>query len=238
MSTAPSSLSTTSGSKHLSMLAPGSAVTLDVLTTSGERARCRTLFVGFLPNQYVLLQFPDTTKFPSVAPLLEPGIGLTVRGLVERYEGAIVAFRTTIKQVIVRPSRLLVLAFPSQSQLQNLRSATRIATQIPVKLTVNNTQVEALIVDLSNTGCRIHMVPNKELALLNGDKLQLQVDETAEQSTSSPPLAATICNTRLGQKSWVLGLMFDDNARAAATELLHQSIISKDDQKSPEAEAS
>lgn len=206
--------------QQLSLLAPGTLVTIEVLNTAGEKARCRALYVGNLPQQYLLLQFPDPTKYASLVPLLEPGVGLTVRGLVEGHEGAIIAFRSTIKQQLTTPSRLLVLSYPSQSQLQNLRTTPRIATQIPLILRVDNAQCGATMTDLSNKGCRVLLPANKQLALLNGQQVRLSIKEEEKACE----LEATICNVRFGKTTWTVGLMFAEGAQANATELLHQII--------------
>lgn len=207
--------------QHLSLLDPGSPVTIDVLTTSGEKARCRALYVGHLPQQYLLLQFPDPVKYPEIAPLLTPGVGLTVRGLVERHEGAIVAFRSTVKQHLTTPSRLLVLSFPTQSQLQNLRTTPRISIELSLMLDVDGQKTPATMTDLSNKGCRVQLQANEALALLNGQQVTLDVVDDEKRYA----LTASICNARFGKNLWTLGLMFSDSSQADATELLHQTIV-------------
>ena len=210
-------------SQHLSLLDPGSQVTIEVLNTAGEKTRCRTLYIGNLPQQYLLLQCPEPAKCASMVSLLEPGVGITVRGLVEGHEGAIIAFRSTVKQQLTTPSRLLVLSYPSQSQLQNLRTTPRITTHIPLILRVDNAQCEATITDLSNKGCRVQLPANEQLALLNGQQVRLSIKE----GDKACELEGTICNARFGKSTWIVGLSFAEGAQATATELLHQIIASQ-----------
>ena len=124
--------------RNLALLQAGSLVTIDVVTPTGQRGKFRTTFIGYLPKQYILIQFPENNKLGKFAEYIVPGSSITVRGLIEGHEGAVVAFISTIKQTMQIPSRIIVLEFPSTVNLQNLRSSVRIATDINAKVKIDD----------------------------------------------------------------------------------------------------
>ena len=48
--------------RNLALLHAGSMVNIDITTPAGQRAKFRTIFIGYLPKKYVLIQFPESTK--------------------------------------------------------------------------------------------------------------------------------------------------------------------------------
>ena len=114
--------------RNLALLNAGTPVTIDIATPAGQKAKFRTTFIGYLPKQYVLIQFPEASKLGKFSHYITQGAGITVRGLIEGHEGAVVAFISTVKQTLQIPSRIMVLDFPHTVTLQNLRSSVRIDT--------------------------------------------------------------------------------------------------------------
>ena len=114
--------------RNLALLNPGAIVTLDMSTPAGQRGKFRSSFIGYMPKNYVLVQYPDSSKLGSFSQYIAQGMGVTVRGLIEGHEGAVVAFVSNVKQTIQIPSRIIVLEFPREVSLQNLRSSMRIDT--------------------------------------------------------------------------------------------------------------
>ncbi|MFT6918630.1 MAG: hypothetical protein ACJA2G_001249 [Cognaticolwellia sp.] len=49
-------------SRNLVLLNPGAIVTLDMTTPSGQRGKFRSVFIGYMPKKYVLVQFLDSSK--------------------------------------------------------------------------------------------------------------------------------------------------------------------------------
>ncbi|SEK73332.1 c-di-GMP-binding flagellar brake protein YcgR, contains PilZNR and PilZ domains [Colwellia chukchiensis] len=209
--------------RNLALLPPGATITLDMSTPAGQRGKFRSKFVGYLPKNYVLVQYPDSSKLGNFAQYITQGMGVTVRGLIEGHEGAVVAFISHVKQTVQLPSRLIVLEFPREVSLQNLRSAMRIETHIKAKLKIKDEHWSAVIANISETGC--------QLLVSNGEKLTLTGEQAVEiiiedfQGLKNLKLQAIICNNRTQAEGVMLGMKFADASKSEVTKVLQQAVV-------------
>ena len=210
--------------RNLALLQAGSIITIDISTPAGQRAKFRTTFIGYLPKKYVLIQFPDAKKLGKFSQHIVQGASITVRGLLEGHEGAVVAFVSSIKQTLQMPSRIMVLDFPKTVGLQNLRSSVRIETYIKAKVKVKDEYWDSVISDISVSGC--------QLMINNGEKLTLSDDKPVEitiedfQELKNLKLEAEICNSKVQSDGILLGVKFDDSSKLQVVKLLQQAVIS------------
>ena len=208
--------------RNLALLHAGSTVTIDIATPAGQRGKFRTTFIGYLPKHYVLIQFPDLTKLGKFSQYLNQGASVTVRGLIEGHEGAVVAFVSQVKQTLQLPSRIMVLDFPRSVTLQHLRSSIRIDTDIGAKVKIDDAYWQTTIMDLSITG--------GQLSILNGDKLALAENKTVEiiiendDAIENVKLQATICNLKQQHDGLSFGVKFNDKSVSQVSELLLQAM--------------
>jgi c-di-GMP-binding flagellar brake protein YcgR len=210
-------------SRSLALLNPGASVTLDMTTPSGQRGKFRSVYIGYMPKKYVLVQYPDSSKLGSFAQYVTQGIGVTVRGLIEGHEGAVVAFVSNIRQTIQIPSRMIVLDFPHEVRLQNLRSSMRIETYIKAKVKVKEEYWASVISDISVSGCQI-LINNGEKLLLTEDK-PVEIIIEAFQCLQNLKLIAEICNIKIQVDGIMLGVKFDDSSKVEVTKLIQQAVI-------------
>lgn len=209
--------------RNLALLTPGATVTLDMSTPAGQRGKFRSSFIGFMPKSYVLVQYPDNAKLGSFSQHIVQGMGVTVRGLVEGHEGAVVAFVSNVKQTIQIPSRMIVLEFPREVSLQNLRSSMRIDTYIKAKIKVKDEYWVAVISDISVSGCQL-MINNGEKLSLTADKLVGVIIEDF-QDLKNLKLVAKICNSKTLADGIMLGLQFEESSKADVTQLMQQAVV-------------
>jgi c-di-GMP-binding flagellar brake protein YcgR len=208
---------------NLALLHPGSVVTLDMSTPAGQCGKFRSTFIGYLQKHYVLVQYPDSSKMGSFAKYIAPGMGVTVRGLIEGHEGAVVAFISNVKQSIQIPSRILVLEFPREVSLQNLRASMRIETYIKAKTNIKDEYWGSIISDISISGCK--------LMITNGEKLTLTDDKPVEiiiedfQGLKNLKLEAEVCNSKIQTGGVLLGVKFSDSSKSEVTKLLQEAVI-------------
>ncbi len=211
-------------SRNLALLHPGATVTLDMSTPAGQRGKFRSQFIGYMPKNYVLVQYPDSSKLGRFSQYIAQGMGVTVRGLIEGHEGAVVAFVSNVKQTIQIPSRIIVLEFPREVSLQNLRSSIRIETYIKAKVKIKDEYWVSVISDISVSGC--------QLLINNGEKLTLTDDKPVEviiedfQGLKNLKLEADICNSKIQADGVMLGVKFSDSSKIEVTKLLQQAVIS------------
>jgi c-di-GMP-binding flagellar brake protein YcgR len=211
-------------SRNLALLHPGAPVTLDIATPAGQRGRFRSVFIGYLPKQYVLLQFPDSAKLGNFSQYLTQGTGLTVRGLIEGHEGAVVAFISNIKQTVQIPSRMIVLEFPREVSLQNLRSSMRIETYITAKIKIKNEYWASVIANISINGCQLLVNNGEELMLTGDEPVEVVIEDF--QGLKNIKLEAEICNTKTQLNGASLGVKFSEKSKLDVTKLLQQAVIS------------
>jgi len=193
--------------RNLGLLQAGSMISFDVITPAGQKAKFRTVFIGYLPKKYVLIQYPDPKKVGSFAVHIKQGMKVAVRGVSEGHEGAVVAFSSTIKQTIQNPSRIIVLAFPLEVGLQNLRSSIRVDTDIHAAVVINNVKWRALITDLSLSGCQLYIQNGEQLSLGNNASLKLFIENYHNMKPLK--LLATICNAKIVTNAISIGVSFN-----------------------------
>ncbi len=214
--------------RNLGLLQAGSMVTIDITTPAGKRGKFRTTFIGYLPKQYVLIQYPEAHRLGSFSQYLTQGANVTVRGIIEGHEGAVVAFISPIRQTIQIPTRIMVLEFPKAVTLQSLRNTVRIETDISAKIKINDDYWQGAIMDLSVKGCQVF--------LKNGDSLLLKKEQVIEivienfQGLSNLKFGATICNTKSIVDGLSIGLMFDESqaAKEQINKLILHSVASEE----------
>jgi hypothetical protein len=211
-------------SRNLVLLNPGAIITLDMTTPSGQRGKFRSVFIGYMPKKYVLVQYPDSSKLGSFAQYVTQGIGVTVRGLIEGHEGAVVAFISNIRQTIQIPSRIIVLDFPREVRLQNLRSSMRIETYIKAKVKVKDDYWASVISDISVSGCQIMIINGEKLTLTDDKPVEIIIEDF--EGLKNLKLNAEICNTKIQVDGVMLGVKFDDSSKVEVTKLLQQAVIS------------
>lgn len=204
--------------RNLGLLQAGSTVTLDILTPAGQKGRYRTTFIGYLPQKYVLIQYPDLNKVGSFAVHIKAGVKATIRGIVEGHEGAVVAFASKIKQTLPNPSRMLALEFPSEVGLQSLRNCVRIDTEIKASIVVNNEKWRALITDLSISGCQLYIENGEQLSLINEGTLQLFIEN--HHDLGSLKFEVDICNVKQLPNAVSVGVSFSFASKSKVEKLL------------------
>lgn len=212
--------------RNLAFLHSGSLVTIDIATPAGQRAKFRTTFIGYLPKKYVLIQFPDSNKLGKFSQHLVQGASITVRGLIEGHEGAVVAFVSTIKQTLQMPSRIMVLDFPRTVGLQNLRSSIRIETDIDAKVKVDENYWQTTITNLSINGCQLSILNGEKLVLSDKKSLEIVVED--EQGGSNYKFKGAVCNLKHQNEGLTFGVMFDAESNEQVRQLLLNTIASKE----------
>jgi len=212
--------------RNLSLLHAGSMVTIDIITPAGQRGKFRTIFIGYLPKKYVLIQFPDTNKLGKFSQHITQGMAVTVRGLIEGHEGAVLAFVSTIKQTIQMPSRIIVLDFPRTIGIQNLRSSIRIDTHIHAKVKIDQDYWQATITNLSISGCQLNIENGEKLVL--SEKKQIEIIIEDYQGGNNIKLNGSICNLKQQADGLSFGIKFNAVSDNEISQLLLNTITVQD----------
>lgn len=208
--------------RNLALLHAGSTVTIDIATPAGQKAKFRTTFIGYLPKQYVLIQYPDANKLGAFSQHLKQGTAITVRGLIEGHEGSVVAFVSAIKQTIQLPSRIMVLEFPRTVGLQSLRSSMRIDTDINAKVKINDNYWQTTITNLSISGCQLSIVNGEKLVLCEKKTIEIVIEDN--KSASNIKLKGAVCNLKQQLSGLSFGVKFNGQSSKPVSQLLLEII--------------
>lgn len=217
---------TTRLDRNLALLTPGSLVTIDIATPAGQRGKFRATFIGYLPKKYVLIQFPDANKIGKFSQHIVQGAAITVRGLIEGHEGAVVAFVSTVKQTLQMPSRIIVLDFPRSVGLQNLRSSIRIDTNINAKVKIDQNYWQTTIANLSIDGCQLSIINGEKLVLSEKKSIEIVIED--DSGGSNLKLSGSVCNLKQQNDGVSFGVMFDELCHEQARQLLLDIVTAKD----------
>lgn len=212
--------------RNLALLHAGSLVTIDIVTPAGQRSKFRTTFIGYLPKKYVLIQFPDSNKLGAFSQHIKQGTAITVRGLIEGHEGAVVAFVSTIKQTIQMPSRIMVIDFPRTVGLQNLRSAIRIETDINAKVKIDQNYWQTTIANLSINGCQLSIINGEKLVLSEKKAIEIVIED--KQGGNNLKLMGAVCNLKQQTDGLSFGVKFDATSNKQVSQLLFDIITSQE----------
>lgn len=208
--------------RNINLLQAGSSVTIDISSPAGKKGKFRTTFIGFLPKNYVLIQFPDSSKLGSFAQYVVPGVSITVRGLVEGREGAVVGFVSNVRQTLQTPSRLMVLEFPYKVSLQYLRSSIRVDTDIKVKVKVANDYFEAKVSDISISGCQVLVHNALSLMMANDKPIEVIIEDFLGKKNLKLP--GSICNVKKQSNDVSLGIKFGEESKDSVSEVIQYAV--------------
>jgi len=205
--------------KSLSMLISGSSIIVELSILSTKKVKFKSVFVGFLPNQFILIQLPNLGKDSELTTYIKQGVACTIRSLVEGKEGSVIAFITSIEQIIKIPTKMLVLNIPKQVALQNLRKRTRIETQLNFETVINENTIKGILVNISIDGCLLKILLDQKLNRVEGDKISFSIPDKSFEAFTS--VEGEICNVRTTSKFHEVGVKFE----AGSSELIKNLLI-------------
>lgn len=211
-------------SKSLSMLTPGSPIIVEVSIPPSKKIKFKSIFVGFLPNKFMLIQLPDLNRNAELVGNVKRGVACTVRSIVEQHEGSIVAFVTSIESTINIPAKMIVLNIPQKVVVQALRKETRIDTQLNFEAIVNNTSFKGVMVNLSLEGCLLSTQKEEKVVINKNDDITFSITDTALNDVTS--IKGIVCNCKSSLNVDYAGIKFDDKSEKMIKNLLMKILFS------------
>ena len=207
MATKKVSIKNNNHTSAFKFLLAGTPVNIDISTPTGELGRFRTTFIGYLPQQFILIQSPESTKLGKHEQYIVKNVPITVRGLVEGHEASVIAFQTTLKQTLSTPTKILVLNFPETMVIHNLRSTKRVLTELACTVSTNGQEYEAVMTDVSLSGCHINLA-NGGTDNITEDTLVTAkfCENDAEEPTLT--LSCKVCNLKPFKQGVEFGVAF------------------------------
>lgn len=122
-------------------------------TGQPERYSCR--LIGCVPGRSILLSVPRTT---GRIVRFRPGQKMVARIMVNNGIGI---FACALENQIADPYPILFVSYPESVSFKGIRGATRVAVQMPVKVTndsaVEEPQAKGVMADVSISGARLEL---------------------------------------------------------------------------------
>ena len=209
--------------KQLSKLPPSSMVIVEIATPAGQKIKFRSVFIGFMPEKFVLIQMPDLNKHRKISQFLIDKAKCTVRGLSEGIEGAVIAFTSLLKSQLKLPAPMLVLQIPTKVELQSLRKVSRVETEIDVDIQIDKYLYNGNMLDISAFGCLISIIKSQDIQISQTNKINVNVTDSKYNGVDE--IKGTICNVKHQAQTIELGVAFDQCSRSCATRLLNQVML-------------
>lgn len=114
-------------------------------------------------------------------------------------------FNTKVMRMIKDPDLLLFLEYPAKVNSCNVRSDKRVECFLPVKITMDNLNIEGIITNISKNGCLCSVDNCPEIDSVNMPLLTLQLPYGQLETLT---LKGEIQNLRLKDSQAFLGILF------------------------------
>ncbi|AEP30094.1 flagellar brake protein [Brumicola nitratireducens] len=181
------------------------------LIAQAQPVRLKTTYFGTDGQHCLFFRYPASTEVVNTTLLIEPDMHIVIRYVLDEPYGEVVAFKVRILKVIHSPVPMVITSFPSVLQKLGLRSEKRAISGVPVEVVLDeqeNKQVEGLIVDISQNGCKL-LIPFKTvLQVIQGDEKITLCVELADRTML---LAARVKNARIEKDYHAYGIRFADH---------------------------
>jgi len=208
----------------LSTLISGSSIIVELSILSTKKIKFKSFFVGFLPNKFILIQLPNLGNDSEYSTYIKQGVSCTIRSLVEGKEGSVIAFITSIEQIIKIPTKMLVLNIPKQVALQNLRKRTRIETQLNFETVINENTIKGIFVNISVGGCLLKIKRDLKLNKVVGDKFRFSIPDKSFESFTS--IEGKVSNIRTRSNFHEVGVEFEEGTSELIKNLFIKILMS------------
>jgi hypothetical protein len=181
---------------------------------SGVSIKMSSIFVGDIADTCLIIKYPSTGAFGSIASKLFKGNEVSVRYVSGGDE---IGLRSELLGTTSYPARLLFIAYPTVIARRSLRLSRRIECYLPADLNIDTVKSgdlvwDGIISDISSTGCNFNMVKGLRRQLLP----DLKINDTIILSLQLPgmenriELSGIVKNIQRDSQRMRMGVQFSD----------------------------
>lgn len=185
------------------------------LEVRGVPGKFKSKLIGMDVGRFLIIATPAGQLPPGAK--VDPDTFIKVRYV---HQGSVYGFETFVRGIVIRPARLLLVAYPQQVAEQSLRKAERFDCHIACEMVIGSSRSPGTLVDISTTGgrCVVPVHPNDDAktrpAVGAEIALHLHTHEAGEVV-----LPARVVNINEHHGAAQLGLCFGEVAGTAMTAL-------------------
>ncbi len=207
-------------------------------------ARFQTDFIGAVMGRWFIVNMPDSRRYGELREHLYEGVPIIVRFVLENESGEICAFRSDIDFVVAHPTKMLFLDWPKQVESRVIRQGRRFDAYLPCtieRLAEDNTvdaSVEAIILDVSETGCKLRYLLDEPVEEQPGEGEQEEptgwaagqrVNITVKQKSGNTiKLGSIVRQVKTSDDEVTLGVQFNSQQKEAINGLFSGSLVDID----------
>lgn len=205
-------------------------------------ARFQTDFIGAVMGRWFIVNMPDSRRYGELREHLYEGVPIIVRFVLENENGEICAFRSDIDFVVAHPTKMLFLDWPKQVESRVIRQGRRFDAYLPCaveRLSEDNkvdASVEAIILDVSETGCKLRYLldehdtedeqdKEKGIEWKSGARVNIIVKQ---KSGNTVKLGSIVRQVKASDDEVTLGVQFNSQQKEAINGLFAGSLVDID----------
>jgi c-di-GMP-binding flagellar brake protein YcgR len=205
-------------SERISLMVSGSWLSLELISPAGQKIKYQCQYVGCINQRFVLVQSPDMQKYSNTLPFLKQGVKITLRGVIEGREGAVIAFSTQLIKNAHSPVPMLILTYPEQLEYLSLRKNPRLSTKLSAKVIVENNELDAIISDISKQGCQLVMAEKSISEVIEDAEVGIKLEDQTLLAESQ--LTGNIRSAKVRNHMLNIGVSFNEQSESRIAKLL------------------
>lgn len=201
---------------------------LDIQINHPVTIRQKVLLVGYELGKYLILKYPKVARASDYKDVLVEGNVVIVRYLLEGDAGKCYAFRSTIKNIIQFPEKLIFISYPEILENRELRKQRRQVTHIPAAISLlgkdgnaTESKIKGIISDINAKGCGFSFKVDNDKVKVNTREVIVSIHNP---TTGEEKISAKVCNSRNQNGRVSVGIQFIDAESQVLTLLEHLQI--------------
>lgn len=190
------------------------------IEVEGVASRLKSHLVGMDLGKYLILDLSHVNLSGGVRHKLFKRNTVVVRYI---YSGKVYGFQSYILGATTDPAKLLFVAYPKVVAENNIRKSYRVESHLPARIKANEIEVEATLIDISQTGCKCQIKQSR----LKEAKVTVEVNKEINLLTVLPGiqeelnLTGFVRNLNKDTSEVTFGMEFYELDSQAENSLLH-----------------
>lgn len=201
-------MATSHSAELIKYLTPGIKISATIQFGPDDSVTFTTTLIGYKAEQFLLLDFQPKVQEQLIMRKLT-NAQMVVRGITDTELGHIVAFKTSIIQVISAPCSMFSLRLPKYFVTKTIREHERYKLSLPVSLTEyaekSERKFEGELVDLSVCGCGIYIGGQNDLKVRHRVSFSCDLDNLLPNDMTSH-----IASIRRQNQGHLIGVQFEE----------------------------
>ena len=178
-----------------------------IITFRSDEKNLKARLVGVDPGELLVIRLPAKRW---VHEHLYEGNGVTFK-TVSTSTGQVFGFRCDMIGNCVKPNIILaVTTYPDVVETFGLRKETRISCYLPCRLRGANKETEAVVVDISTSGCRVSVAGQAASELFLNENEQIRIGMAMLGMEGEQVVHGRIKNISTDGDTLSLGLCFEN----------------------------